>query len=314
MTTDDTAARTARAPRRLSNAGRLSALGAVAALALTACAGGDDGYVDAYFDNGDPIYAPHKVALFDEAGTPRCEQPIAWQRVETRGRSYTSTGGLVTAWLFEVMNNETNPDSATDEREKGKLERALGSTDRMYEWTDPAFDAENGISSPGDLDGLKAEWQTHLEGLGTEAALDQYARPGDSWLVTPTATYTIRRITDVEGFIEENDIPTTFNGQRNDYAGAMDRETGIEYLMVTSRETGEAILMTADDRLTIEEGSELFNEYEIDLSVGFPDDPEARLVLANDQCPAIDGTQGSRFWVYEFEMLESVEQEPVSLL
>ena len=315
MTTHDTSSRGTGQRAARGRIARLGALGAVAALALTACSSGSDGYVDAWFDNGDPIYAPLKENLFDESGAAVCEEPITWGRVETRGRSYSSTGGLVTSWLFEVMNEETDPETAgDDQRERTKLERAQGSTERMYQWTEPTYDAENSITGPESFDSLKAQWQEHLAGLGTEASLDQYARVGESWLVTPQTTYTIRRITDVEGFIEENAIPTRFNGQRYDYAGALDRESGIEYLMETSKETGEAVLLSADEELGIEEGSELYTEYEIDLDVGFANDPEASLVLKNDQCPAIDGTQASRFWVYEFEMLETVSEEPVSLL
>ena len=314
MTTDDMGSRGV-ARRRWTTAARIGALGAVASLALTACSSGSDGYVDAWFRNGDPIYAPLKADLFDESGTPLCEQPIAWQRIETRGRSLASTGGIVVAWLFEVMNEETDPETAgDDEGARAKLERAQGSLERMYQWTEPAFDAENDITAPEDLASLKAEWQEHLAGMGEEAPFDQYARPGESWLVTPEATYTIRRITDVEGFIEDNDVPTTFKGQTYDYAGAMNRETGVEYLMVTRRETGETTLMSADESIPVEEGSELYNEFEIDLDVGFPDEPEARLVLANDQCAAIDGVQGSRYWVDEFEMLETTSEEPVDLL
>jgi len=310
MTNDDTGAS---ARRRWTMAARAGAISAVAMLTLAACSSSGDGYVDAWFRNGDPIYAPLKEDLFED-GQPVCSEPIAWKRIETRGRSFSSTGGLVTAWLFEVMNPETDPANATSESDEAKLERALGSTDRMFQWTDPAFDAENGIGGPEDLDALKAEWQEHLEGMGTEAPFDEYARPGDSWLVTPDTTYTIRRITDVEGFIEDNELSARFNGLVYDYAGALDRDTGVEYLMETNKETGETRLLGTDEELAIEEGSELFNEYEIDLSVGFPDDPEASLVLANDQCPAIDGVQGSRYWVYDFEMLESTESEPVDLL
>ncbi|WP_297081793.1 hypothetical protein [uncultured Demequina sp.] len=313
MTNDKTGSRAEGTGRRWTRAARIAAVGAVTAITLTACSGSGDGYVDAYFRNGDPIYAPLKENLFED-GTPVCSEPIVWKRIETRGRSFSSTGGLVTAWLFEVMNTETDPSTATSESDELKLERALGSADRMYQWTDPAYDAEYGISGPEDLDALKAEWQEHLEGLGTEAPLDQYARPGDSWLVTPETTYSIRRITDVEGFIEDNELSVRFNGLAYDYAGAMDRDTGVEYLMETNRETGETRLLGPDEELAIEEGSELFNEYEIDLSVGFPDEPEASLVLANDQCPAIGGVQGSRYWVYDFEMIESTESEPVDLL
>ncbi|GIG54427.1 hypothetical protein [Demequina activiva] len=314
MTTDDMGSRGV-ARRRWSTAARIGALAAVSTLALTACSSGNDGYVDAWFRNGDPIYAPLKADLFDEAGTPQCEQPLAWQRIETRGRSLASTGGIVVAWLFEVMNDEVDPETAGDDgSERAKLERAQGSLDRMYQWTEPTFDAENGITGPEDLEALKAQWQEHLAGMGEEAPFDQYARPGESWLVTPEVTYTIRRITDVEGFIEDNAIPTSFNGQRFDYAGAMNRETGVEYLMETSRETGETVLLSADEEIPVEEGSELYNEFEIDLDVGFPNEPEARLVLANDQCPAIDGTQGSRYWVFDFEMLETTSEEPVDLL
>lgn len=315
MTTDDKASRGTTARRRWTRAARIGALGAVATLALTACSSGSEGYVDAWFRNGDPIYAPLKADLFDEAGTPRCEEPIAWQRIETRGRSLSSTGGLVVGWLFEVMNEEADPETAGDDDDaRTKLERAQGSLERMYQWTEPTFDAENDITGPEDLEAKKAEWQEHLAGMGEEAPFDQYARPGESWLVTPDVTYTIRRITDVEGFIEDNAVPTRFNGQANDYAGAMNRETGVEYLMVTNRETGETELMSADENIPVEEGSELYNEFEIDLDVGFPNEPEARLVLANDQCPAIDGVQGSRYWVFEFEMLETASEEPVDLL
>jgi hypothetical protein len=317
MTTEDVVSAHTSAKTQVRRGVRIGAVAVVATLALSACSG-QSGYVDGWWGNGDPIYAPFKADLFDEEGVPVCTTPTAGANFESRARAYSETGGLANLFLFEVMNDEPDPDepltglTETEERnERTRRERLQNSLDTMYQMTHPRFDEANGISEADDLGGIKDELQSHLEGLGVDAPIYTYLTRAERWLETEDSRLSINRIPNVEEYIELNNIPHVFQGLAFSYDRATDRD-GDEYLLVTDRETGEAVLMTSDEEVPLNEEAELFEQFEIDLTLT-GGEPHATVTLVNDQCPAYFGSPTSRFWIFDFELLFPEEPEAIIL-
>lgn len=312
MTTDD-AVSTTHAVRRWGTSVRYAALGSVVAVALAGC-GASSGVIDGWWDNGDPILVPAKESLFDEEGVPLCSTPTAFGTVESRSRSFSNAGGVINAFLFEVVNPETDPDTAENPAERRKLEELQRSPEAMYQLTWPGFDVEHGISEPGDMRAIKDEFIEELPGLGVDEPLPNYVSLDNQWIDGPTGYYSVIRAANPEEFIEENGINTSFNGVANTYWVAT-RDDGEQFLLVRNKETGAAVLMQggAED-LVLDEATESFSKYLIELEPSTGVNPDASITLVNDQCRPVDGSNAARFWVYDYEMLNGTEQAPVDLV
>lgn len=321
MTTKDVVSTHASASVNKRRGVKAAAVTIAAAFTLAACGAPADHYVDGWWDNGDPIYAPEKQLLFDEDGEATCDFPTVARQFESRARSFAETGGLVNLFLFEILNEELDPAAISRDdfesnqdynRERRNRERGQDSLGTIYQMTHPDFDANNGISGPEDLAAIKEELRNHLDGL--ERPVTQFIFTGDRWLETPHGRYTVRRVSFVEGFIEDNNIPHRFQGLANEYASAQ-LPTGEMYLMITERETGTTVLLSEDEEIELGEESELFIQFKIDLS-DFPaqaNDPHAIITLANDQCPAVDDQAAARYWIYDYELFFPVEREPIEI-
>ena len=120
MTIED-AVSAKRARKRIARTFGYGLVAGVAALTLAGCGSGDT-FIDGWWDNGDPVLVPSKSTLFDADGKPLCNAPMQYPQVETRSRSYTETGGVVNAFLFEITNPETDPATASTKKERNKLE------------------------------------------------------------------------------------------------------------------------------------------------------------------------------------------------
>lgn len=318
MTTDDVASthRHLTSPRHRRF--RAGAVALIAALSLSACASAE-GYIDAWWDNGDPIYAPVKATLFDEEGVPTCSAATAGNGFESRARPYSNTGGLVNLFLFEVQNTEPDPDErltgltpAQEERERTRRERLQGSLETMYQMTHPDFDAKYDIESAEDMASIKEELADHLEDIDQEVApIYTYVNRGSRWLETPDGRLTLSNVSNVELFLEENDIPLEFDGLNFDYLRAVD-DAGTEYLMVTDKATSQTRLHTSEDVIDVDESSELFIRYEV-LLPEFGENPSATITVVNDQCPPYFGDPAARYWIYDYELLNPVEIGPIDL-
>src|SRR6187551_773432 len=140
-------ARRGPATRRTRALTQASGVAVAAMLVLAGCqtAGTPGGYIDAYYDNGDPIFSPLKDTLFDADGAPLCNASVYQGSLESRFRPFSDNGGLMNSFLFEVVNNEQDPNaprgeldipsSLTEEQYRETLTRQLGSLDRMYQLT-----------------------------------------------------------------------------------------------------------------------------------------------------------------------------------
>ncbi|PKQ26009.1 MAG: hypothetical protein CVT64_05910 [Actinobacteria bacterium HGW-Actinobacteria-4] len=297
---------------------KAGAVAIIAAFTLSAC-GSSDGYIDAWWDNGDPIYAPVKADLFDEDLVPTCSAPTAGNGFESRARPYSNTGGLVNLFLFEVQNSEPDPNAVLtgltareEQRERTRRERLQGSLETMYQMTHPDFDAKFGITTADDMAAVKAELAKHLADLDQSVApIHSYVERGRRWLETPDGRLTLSTVTSVADFIEENNLPLQFEGLKFDYLRAVD-DDGTEYLMVTDKETAQTRLYAGNEVIDVDESSELFIRYEI-LLPGFGTNPSATITLVNDQCPPYFGDAAARFWIYDYELLFPAEVGPIDL-
>lgn len=318
MTTDDVASTYRHVTGTRSRRLKAGALSVIAALTLAAC-GSSDGYIDAWWDNGDPIYAPVKANLFDEELTPTCTSPVAGYGFESRARAYSNTGGLVNLFLFEIQNAEPDPNETLtgltpreEERERTRRERLQGSLETMYQMTHPDFDARYGISSAEDMASLKEELADHLEDLDQSVApIHTYVSRGSRWLETPDGRLTVSNVSGVEQFLIDNNIPLEFDGLNFEYLRAID-EDGTEYLMVTDKETFTTRLHAGEEVIDVDENSEFFIRYEV-LLPGFGENPSATITLVNDQCPPYFGDPASRYWVYDYELLNPTELGTIDL-
>jgi hypothetical protein len=298
----------------------LGAVALTAALALTGCAsaGPADGYIEAYYDNGDPIRSPRKATLFDEAGDPLCATPIYQNKLETRFRPFSDTGGVVNAFLFEVTNNEQDPEAPISELTvpagmsesayRELLRRQQGSAERMYELTHPfLFDAENGISGPEDMEAIKQDLRRQFPELAPTAgrvAVVPFVSVGDSWIESSAGRYDVRRVGDVPLFMDTLGITgVEYNGLQNDYSAAS--KDGEEFLMIRDRESGLVTLVSADGVEDLDEIQQ-FQQYGIMLTAGVFESVAAVMTLQNDGCPQADGTNFARWWIADIEEVEPV--------
>src|SRR5690606_1577359 len=152
---------------------RAATIAVVSAFVLAACSS-PSGYIDGWWDNGDPIYAPLKADLFDENGVAKCETPTSEGAFETRARSFTTTGGILNASLYEVISDEPDPidvsacgglTPAEEARERTRRERRLGSLAAMYQLPHPDFDSRNGVDAPDDMAPIKEDLRDHFPDL-----------------------------------------------------------------------------------------------------------------------------------------------------
>ncbi|MGC4173783.1 hypothetical protein [Demequina sp.] len=308
MTTEDvvSSTRNHRTPARKVAYGLLAG---VAALTLAGCSSGET-FIDGWWDNGDPVLVPTKASLFDDQGVPLCDTPTAFGTLETRARSFSELGGVVNSFLWEVTNPETDPSTASTKKERNKLEVLQDSPGAMYQLTFPTFDKEHGISSPEDMRKVKDELKAHLPDLLTEGPVTSYVKVDDQWIDGPQGHFSVRRADDAEGYIKDNGINTTFNGIQNTYWIAQKDDDGSEWLLVRNKETGAATLMRAGaEDVLLDESTESFTRYFVENeSTG--SNPDATITLVNDQCRPVGGDNVSRFWVYEYELLDGTEQGP----
>lgn len=323
-------ARRSPAARRLRAHKMLGAVALTAALVLTGCAsaGPADGYIEAYYDNGDPIRSPRKATLFDEAGDALCETPIYQNKLETRFRPFSDTGGVVNAFLFEVTNSEFNPDAPLSEltppsglnetQYRTLLRRQQGSLERMYELTHPVlFDAENGISGPDDMKAIKDALRKRFPDLAPEQgriAVVPYVRVGDSWIESNEGRFNVRRVGDVPLFMDTLGIKgVEYNGLQYDYSAAV--KDGEEFLMVRDRETGVVTLVNGSGVADLDEIQQ-FQQYGIMLELGVFESVAGVLTLQSDGCPQADGKNFVRWWIADYQEVEPVivdeedEEEP----
>lgn len=311
MTTVETARRSP-AARRMRALTQMSAVTLTAALAMTGCAmaGTPGGYVDLYFDNGNPIYSPRKADLFDEAGTPLCEASLYLGRLESRVRPFSDTGGLLNSFLWELSNPNIDPDtplasldvpSGTNEAAyRETLRRRAGGLERMYELTHPTkFDAERGIESPEDMAAIRDELARRLPALAAGTAPSaRFITPGASWIETDIGRFETRRPGDVELFIDTVGANVPFNGLENDYLAAT--RDGEEFVLVRSRLDGEVNLYNAAGELRLET-IEQYQEFGIMQTVGVTDSVAAVITVFNDGCVAIDDRQAARWWIIDIQ-------------
>ena len=213
-------------------------------LTLSACSGGDT-VVDGWWDNGDPVRVPAKSTLFDDNGVPLCKTPTAFGQVETRSRAFTTNGGVVNSFLFEVTNPETDPSTGATKAEQEKLAILQDSLGAMYQLTFPSFDKANGISSAQDMRKVKDDLQKHLPNIFQDSKqITDYIAVDQQWIEGPQGHFTVRRLSDPEGYIKDNKIDTTFNGLANQYFVATS-DSGDEFLLERNKETGASRLLSA---------------------------------------------------------------------
>ena len=321
MTTNDVVSPEGRATRQVRRAVTLGAVAAMSAMALVACSPGEDVYVDGWWDNGDVLYAPVKSTLFDEEGVPRCDTPTVEGLIESRARAFSENGGVSTLFMFEIINPELDPNeeltgfsSARDEeKERTERERRLNSLDQMYQWTHPDFDAKYGISEPADLADVKAEIRDHLDEL--EEPVYAFMKPGTQWIQAPEGRFSLTRISDVVGYLEQSSLDFEFDGLNFRYQRAIG-PNGDEYLLFVDRESGESALYNVtnqDDKIELDENAELFEQYDVFMP-DTPDEPSLELTLVNDQCPPSFGANVARYWVYDYELFYPEPFEPVELI
>ena len=98
-----------------------------------------------------PYLVPTKASLFDADGKPLCATPTAFGTVETRSRAFGETGGVINAFLFEIINPETDPSTGATAAERNKLKILQNSHEAMYQLTFPAFDKKHDIKSADDM-------------------------------------------------------------------------------------------------------------------------------------------------------------------
>ena len=307
MTIEDAVSSTGpkRKGARVAGVGLIAGL---AALTLAGCSSGET-FIDGWWDNGNPVLVPAKASRFDAEGAPLCATPTAFGQVETRSRSYGETGGVINAFLFEITNPETDPATAADKAEQKKLTVLQDSLGAMYQLTWPGFDKERGVGSAEDMRAVKDELQEHLPDLLTEGPVTSYVKVDDQWIDGPDGHFSVRRADDPQGYIEENKIPTKFNGVSYQYFIAT-KDDGTEYLLVKEKATGTSVLMRAgEETTTLDESTESFTRYFVENeSTGT--NPDATITLVNDQCLPSAGAQVARYWVYDYELLNGEEQKP----
>jgi hypothetical protein len=314
-------ARRGTAARRKRALAQMAGLAFTSALVLAGCtsAGPADGYIEAYYDNGQPIRSPLKDTLFDEAGAPLCATPIYQGRVETRFRSFSDNGGVMNAFLFEVLNDEQDPNAPLGELDipsgqseaqyRETLRRQQGSLPRMYQLTHPfLFDPEFGVSGPDDMAPIKEDLRADLPNLvARTAGITQFIVPGDAWVESSAGRFEVGNVGDVEVFMETLGITgVPYDGLNNDYFSAM--KDGEQFLMIRNRESGVVTLVNDKGEADIDEIQQ-FQQYDVLAEPGFPESVAARFTLQNDGCPQHSGDNFARWWITNIEPVAPAPEE-----
>jgi hypothetical protein len=314
MMTNDVTPTRARldAPRRIARGTRAASVGAFGlaiSLVLTGCGGQPEGtYIEGYWDNGDPFYAPSKTALFDENGVPTCAFPVKYNLFESR-----ATGiGLAKGVAFEVMNPESDPNGfldpadfpTTEEQatERLRRERALNSLDVLWEYTHPQFDADNGIETPEDLAPMKAELQEHLYGLGKDAPFLDFLELKEVYFMSDVGEFIVERLGNPGKYLTDNGIPIEFDGFNNEYYSAT--TGGVEYLLVKEKETGDTSLWQGDQQSEV--GDAIWYariEVKSSLSALHETPVMAEFLVQSDGCPDKDDRAYQRYYLRSYELL-----------
>lgn len=312
MTIEDAVSSTRGSRTRARKVGYGLIAGAVA-ISLAGCGAGET-FIDGWWDNEDPILVPAKSTLFDADGGPLCSTPTAFGQVETRSRAYGELGGVINSFLFEITNPETDPSTGTTAFDRKKLTVLQDSPNAMYQLTFPSFDEKYGISDSSDMRKIKTELQEHLPDLLTEGLVTDYAKIEDQWIEGPNGKFSVRRASDVETYIKENNLPIRFNGVVNQYFIATNQDNGDEWLIVRDKNTGTSTMMrSGQEDIVLDDQTESFTRYTIENDVPNGVNPDATITLVNDQCLPSGGANVARFWVYDYELLNGEEQGPVVL-
>lgn len=302
------------APRRIAGGRRAVGVGALSlilSLALVGCSSQPKGtYIEGWWDNGDPFYAPSKSVLFDENGVPTCEFPVKYSQFETRSDAVDLARGVA----FEIMNPELDPNGVLDSadfptaadqaNERLRRERALGSLDILWQYTHPLFDAENGIDSPAKLAPIKAKLQKALFGLGREGMLIDYLEIAEVYFVSETGTFVVERLADADTYFADHGIPLVFDGFKNEYYVAT--SGADEYVLVVGKETGAHTMWMGD------QSSELgqavwFSKINVRTSINAAlEKPpvKAEFLVQSDGCPDQDGHAYMRYYLRSFTLLD----------
>lgn len=306
-------ARRGTAARRKRVLAQAAGIALTSALVLAGCAsaGPADGYIEAYYDNGQPIRSPLKETLFDEAGQALCSTPIYQGRIETRFRSFSDNGGVMNAFLFEVLNNEQDPNAPLGELEipsgqsekqyRETLRRGLGSLPRMYQLTHPfLFDSAFGITGPDDMATVKADLRADLPNLvARTAGITQFIAVGDAWVESSAGRFEVGKVGDVEVFMETLGITgVPYDGLNNDYFSAM--KDGEQFLMIRNRNTGVVTLVNDKGEADIDEIQQ-FQQYKALADPGVAESAVALFTLQNDGCPQQSGDNFARWWITNIE-------------
>lgn len=323
MTTKDVVSPRDGATQSESRPWRWAALAAASAIVLAGCSS-SEGLPDGMWNNGDVIYAPLKEDLFDSEGTPLCNAGLVAFNTESRGRAYAEYGGVVNLFLWEAINPLLPPDgddlqniSNARQREIERQRRALAVDPAfaMYQYTHPDFDEKFGIESAEDMEAIRDEIAEHLVLIADERnPMYTYVRPQREWLEFEDGSfYSVSLPGNVDQYVQDNNIDHTFAGLVYEYRLAVSGD-GNEYLMVTERETGATRLMSSDETIELDENAARFFRYTVRANSESPDDVYAEVTLIYDQCPPNGDTPAGRYWVYDYNLIEVVEREPVVLL
>ncbi len=319
MTNDVTPVAGTGAPKRARRLGRVAWLGAVsltAGLVLSGCTSSEGMYIEGWWDNGDPFYAPSKTALFDENGDPTCAYPIKYNQFESRSQAMS----LAKAVSFEIMNPETpvdaymDPDEFPTEEDRAKerlrRERALDSVGILWEYTHPAFDEQYGIETPDDLTPIKEELMDYLYGLGRDAPFTDYLDLKKTYFVSERGTFTVTRLNTVEAYLEANDVPLEFRGLVNEYYIASS-EDGEEYLLVKRQSTGAITLWQGPERSQLTDAV-WYAEIDVKKALDTPSGLApivAEYTLQTDGCPDVGGVAYQRFYLRSYTLIDESDDE-----
>ncbi|MBN2177173.1 MAG: hypothetical protein JW722_05890 [Demequinaceae bacterium] len=306
------------APMRVSRGLRSAGIGALSlaiGLVLTGCGQPDGTYIEGYWDNGDPFYAPSKTVLFDDNGDPTCAYPVKYLQFESRSGPTNLARGV----SFEIMNLELDPDGylnpadypdeASQAKERLRRERALNSLDVLWQYTHPQFDAAYGIESPADLAPIKAELQTHLYGLGKNAPFVDYLKLVEQYFVSDRGTFIVVRLDNPKGYLEDNNIPLKFEGLLYEYYSADDGEE--EFLLVKEKETGDTALWQGDQESELTDAI-WFARVEVRTGLPTPNGLPpvmAEFTFQSDGCADEGGRAYQRYYLRSYEIIEPVIED-----
>jgi hypothetical protein len=318
MTNDVTPVAGTGAPKRARRLGRVACLGAIsltAGLVLSGCTSSEGMYIEGWWDNGDPFYAPSKTVLFDENGDPTCAYPVKYNQFESRSAAMT----LAKAVSFEIMNPETpvdaymDPDDFPTEEDQAKealrRERALNSVGILWEYTHPAFDEQYGIEGPDDLTPIKEELMDYLYGLGKDAPFIEYMDLTSNYFVSERGTFTVTRLNAVEAYLEANDVPLEFRGLVNEYYIAISEE-GEEYLLVKRQSTGSISMWQGPERSDLTDAV-WYATIDVTKALDTPSGLAPvvmQYTLQTDGCPDKGGQGYQRYYLRDYRLIDEEEE------